>query len=261
MDLGLRGKRALVLGASQGMGAEIARVLAQEGCNVFIGARRAAEIERLASELTEQYSVEAEAYPINLSDGEAVDKLCAKVKHEWSIDILLNNTGGPPPSVSTGVSKEVWANSFQSLLMSTIRLSESAISGMQKRGWGRILTIASSGVIQPIPNLAVSNTIRSAVVGYTKTLSNEVAKEGITVNMILPGRIDTERLASIDRSSADKLDISLEAAQELSMATIPAGRYGTVREFAQVAVFLMSDCASYITGSLIRVDGGIIKGV
>ena len=261
LELGLKGRRALILGASQGMGAEIARVLAEEGCNLIIGARRAARIESFARELNDQHGVEVEPYQIDMSDSGAVSKLCSMVLDEWHIDILLNNTGGPPPSVSTGVPDEVWANSLQSLLMSTIRLSEAAIGGMRERRWGRILTIASSGVIQPIPNLAVSNTVRSAVVGYTKTLSNEVARDGITVNMILPGRIDTDRLASIDKNSVERENIPIEKVRENSWATIPAGRYGSVNEFAQVAVFLMSECAGYVTGSLIRVDGGAIKGI
>ena len=145
--------------------------------------------------------------------------------------------------------------------MSTIRLSEAAVKGMREQGWGRILTVASSGVIQPIPNLAVSNTVRSAVVGFTKTLSNEVAKDGITVNMVLPGRIDTERLALIHKSSANQQGMTYEEYRNISQSSIPARRFGTAKEFAEVAVFLMSVCASYITGSVIRVDGGVIQSV
>jgi len=210
MDLGLTGKKALVLGSSQGIGAEIARVLAREGCDVSLGARRLDNIQSLADELSEEFNIDAKAYPIDLSDGISVEKLCEMITHEWKIDILLNNAGGPPPSFSTGVPDEIWESSLQSLLMSTIRLSEAAVKGMRERGWGRILTVASSGVIQPIPNLAVSNTVRSAVVGFTKTLSNEVAKDGITVNMLLPGRIDTERLASIHEASANKQGMTYE---------------------------------------------------
>ena len=261
MDLGLNSKRALVLGSSQGIGAEIARVLAREGCNVYVGARRLDHIQSLADELSEEFNVDAKAYSIDLSDGISVEKLCEMITHEWKIDILLNNAGGPPPSPSTGVPDEIWESSLQSLLMSTIRLSEAAVKGMRERGWGRILTVASSGVIQPIPNLAVSNTVRSAVVGFTKTLSNEVAKDGITVNMVLPGRIDTERLASIHKASANKQGMTYEEFRDNSRSSIPARRFGTAKEFAEVAVFLMSVCASYITGSVIRVDGGVIQSV
>jgi len=261
MDLGIKGKTALVLGASQGMGAAIARGLGEEGCNVIVGARNADKIEALAAEIRENSGVEAEPYAIDLSDQDAVATLCGKIENDWDIDILLNNTGGPPPSGSLGVSDEVWEKSVQSLLLTTIRLSESAVKGMAERGWGRILTVASSGVIQPIPNLAVSNTVRSAVVGFTKSLSNEVAKDGITVNMILPGRVNTERLSNMNVVNAERRGMTVEELEQSSIAEIPAGRFGTPEEFAQVAVFLMSDSAGYVTGSLIRVDGGLIKGV
>ena len=261
MELGLSDKNALVLGASQGMGAAIAEVLAQEGCNVYLGARRYDHINDLAKELKKKYDINAEPYQIDLSDSNSVENMCLTIKNDWKIDILLNNTGGPPPSPSTGVSDQVWHDSLQSLLMSTIRVTEAVAGGMIKRKWGRILTIASSSVIQPIPNLGVSNTVRSALVGFSKTLSNEIAKDGVTVNIILPGRIDTERLAAIDKVSAKVRGVTYQEVRDNSRASIPAGRYGTVDEFAKVAVFLMSSCASYITGSLIRVDGGVIKSV
>lgn len=261
MDLGITGKNALVLGASQGMGEAIARALAENGCNVIVGSRNAEKLDKLVSEIQADHGVTAEAYAIDLSDGESVSQLCAKISNDWQIDVLLNNAGGPPPSPSTGVSDEVWAASIQALLMSTIRITEAAVEGMKERGWGRILTVASSGVVQPIPNLSVSNTVRAAVAGFTKSLSNEVAGNGVTVNMILPGRIDTERCKAIDRNTSEKLSISIEETQARSHATIPAGRYGTVEEFADVAAFLLSARASYVTGSLIRVDGGSIKGI
>jgi 3-oxoacyl-[acyl-carrier protein] reductase len=260
MDLGIKGKTALVLGASQGMGAGIARVLAENGANVIVGARNADKLETLVSEL-EAHGVKAEAYPIDLSDKASVDQLCAKIKNDWQIDMLLNNAGGPPPSPSTGVADEVWAASIQALLMSTIRITEAALDGMKERQWGRVLTIASSGVKQPIDNLGVSNTVRGAVAGFTKSLSNEVAQHGITVNMILPGRIETERLVNMDINNSKRKEISLDEQKGQNQGSIPAKRYGTVEEFADVAAFLMSERASYVTGSLIRVDGGLINSV
>jgi 3-oxoacyl-[acyl-carrier protein] reductase len=260
MDLGIKGKTALVLGASQGMGAGIARVLAENGANVIVGARNADKLETLVSEL-EAHGVKAEAYPIDLSDKASVDQLCAKIKNDWQIDMLLNNAGGPPPSPSTGVADEVWAASIQALLMSTIRITEAALDGMKERQWGRVLTIASSGVKQPIDNLGVSNTVRGAVAGFTKSLSNEVAQHGITVNMILPGRIETERLVNMDINNSKRKEISLDEQKAQNQGSIPAKRYGTVEEFADVAAFLMSERASYVTGSLIRVDGGLINSV
>ena len=261
MDLGIDGKWALVLGASQGIGEAIARALGEEGCNVIIGARNAESIEALASQIRSDYGVEARPYAIDLTDIGAVSKLCDKIEHEWEVDILLNNTGGPPPSGSLGVSDDTWSASVQGLLMTVIRLTESSVKGMVARGWGRVLTIASSGIVQPIPNLAVSNTVRSAAAGFSKSLSSEVAKHGVTVNMILPGRINTGRLRDMNNQNAERQGISLEALEQASLATIPAGRFGTPEEFAKVAVFLMSAHSGYVTGSMVRVDGGLIKGI
>ena len=261
MDLGIEGKWALVLGASKGIGASIARALGEERCNVIIGARNSDGIRKLASEIRIEHGVEVIPHAIDLTDAKAVADLCHKIENDWEVDILLNNTGGPPPSGSRGVSDDVWSESVQGLLMTVIRLTEAAVKGMAARRWGRILTVASSGVVQPIPNLAVSNTVRSAAAGFSKSLAGEVAKDGITVNMILPGRINTGRLTQINTQNAERQGMTLEAFEEASLATIPAGRFGTPEEFAKVAVFLMSDHAGYVTGSMVRVDGGIIKGI
>lgn len=261
MNLGIAGKWALVLGASKGIGAAIARALGEEGCNVIIVARDADRIDALAAEISNKTGVEAIACAVDLSDRDAVALLSQKIENDWDIDILLNNTGGPPPSGSLGVSDEIWSASIQGLMMTVIRLSESAVKGMSTRGWGRILTVASSGVVQPITNLAISNTVRSAVVGFTKSLANEVARKGITANVILPGRINTERLKNMNSINAEREGISLEKFEASSIDSIPVGRFGTPEEFAKVAVFLMSDHAGYVTGSMVRVDGGMIKGV
>ena len=235
--------------------------LGEERCNVIIGARNSDGIQKLASEIRTEYGVEVIPHAIDLTDAKAVADLCHKIENDWEVDILLNNTGGPPPSGSRGVSDDVWSESVQGLLMTVIRLTEAAVKGMAARRWGRILTVASSGVVQPIPNLAVSNTVRSAAAGFSKSLAGEVAKDGITVNMILPGRINTSRLTQINTQNAERQGMTLEAFEEASLATIPAGRFGTPEEFAKVAVFLMSDHAGYVTGSMVRVDGGIIKGI
>ena len=145
--------------------------------------------------------------------------------------------------------------------MSTVRISEAVVAGMRERGWGRILTIASSGVQQPIPNLAVSNSVRPSVIGFSKSLSNEVAGDGITVNVILPVRIETNRMIQIDAVNAERRSITVPEMQAVSLANIPAGRFGTAEEFAAVATFLLSAPAGYITGSTLRVDGGSTKGI
>ena len=177
------------------------------------------------------------------------------------VDILVNNTGGPPPGSVDTPDTDLWHRQIDTMLVRIIEITNLCVEDMKAAGWGRILTVASSGVIQPIFNLAMSNTIRSALVGWSKSLSNEVAADGITVNMLLPGRIATDRLRQLDQANAEKLGKSLEEVSAAAQATIPAGRYGTPAEFGNVAAFLCSEPASYMTGGLIRCDGGAIKCV
>lgn len=261
MDLGLKGKTALVLGASQGLGAAIARALAAEGANVVLAARSADKLNDLAQQISSDFGVSATPIAADLSDATATAVLAAQVRDEIKPDILIANAGGPPASPSTGVAPEVWQNSAQTLLFSIIQITEAAVEGMRARGWGRVLAIGSSGVVQPIPNLAVSNTIRGAVAGFCKTLAGEVAGDGVTVNMILPGKIDTGRVEILDGGRAKREDKSLEQVRAENAAAIPAKRYGQPEEFAAVATFLCSDPAAYVTGQMTRVDGGMIRSI
>lgn len=258
MDLGLNGKRALVLGASRGLGAAIAKGLAEQGVAVFAAARNAQAIETYAAALP---GAQIEACPVDLSDRQALDALADRLLRDGGVDILVNNTGGPRPCPAQEAAHEDWMAGFETMAANIFHLTNRFLPLMRERGWGRILSITSSGVEQPIPNLALSNGIRSALVGWSKTLSNEVAGDGITVNVLMPGRIHTQRVDELDAAAAKRTGKDAAAIAEESAAAIPAGRYGRPQEFADVAVFLASERASYVTGSKIRIDGGAIKGV
>lgn len=251
MDFGLNGKTALVLGASRGLGAAIAQNLAAEGATVFAAAR---SIDKIAA------SEKIIPVAVDLSDNASVAALIAAMKDK-GIDILVNNSGGPKAGPAIGQSSESWSSAFEMMANSIFAITDALIPGMTAKKWGRVITIGSSGVAQPIANLALSNGVRAAVAGWSKTLAGEVARHGITVNMILPGRIDTDRVRELDGLKADKTGASVEAVQEASRNEIPAGRYGRPEEFAAVATFLASTQASYVTGSSIRVDGGMIRGM
>lgn len=249
MDFGLNGKTALVLGASRGLGAACAQALAAEGARVIAASRSgtspAEGIEGVALDLSDAASVRA-----------MVERLASD-----PVDILVNNCGGPKAGPAKGQSAAAWQAAFEAMATPMFQLTDAALPGMAEKGWGRVVTIGSSGIVQPIPNLALSNGVRGAIAGWSKTLAAEVAAQGITVNMVLPGRIATDRLAELDGIKADKTGASLEAVQEASRKTIPAGRYGRPEEFAAVVAFLCSAQASYVTGSMLRCDGGMIAGL
>jgi 3-oxoacyl-[acyl-carrier protein] reductase len=252
MDLHISGKTALVLGASRGLGAAIAAGLAAEGVKVFAAARN-------ADKITATDNIVPVA--VDLSDTSSVAALIAMLRAEGGVDIVINNSGGPKAGPALGQPTESWLSAFQSMATSIFSITDAMLEGMIARKWGRVITIGSSGVVQPIANLALSNGVRAAIAGWSKTLASEVARHGITVNMILPGRIATDRVAELDGIKAEKTGASIEAVQEASRNEIPVGRYGRPEEFAAVAVFLASSQASYVTGSSIRVDGGMIRGL
>ena len=260
MDLGLTGKRALVLGSTKGIGRGIAEALAAEGARVAVTGRDAAAARATASEIADKTGAEVAGYGADLMDAAQARALGDAVAADMGgVDIMVNNGGGPPPGSVAGLSDDVWSAQFQSMFLSQVALTNAFLGAMRERGWGRVLVTASSGAVQPIPNLGISNTLRAALMNWAKTLAGEVAADGVTVNTILPGRIHTARVDRIDVASAERQGKSVADIVRASKANIPAGRYGTVEEYASVAVFLVSECAGYLTGSVIRVDGGFIR--
>lgn len=262
MKLGLENKRALVLASSRGLGFGIAKALVEEGANVVLTGRS----EALLAEGAEQLNAlgQGKAFPLS---ADLKQENCAQsifdgsLKELGGIDILVNNTGGPPPGEIASIGSRSWIDQFEMMVLRVMEITNLCIPAMQAAGEGRILTLGSSGVVQPIPNLGMSNTLRSALVGWTKTLSTEIAGDGITVNMLIPGRIHTERVDELDAAAAKRQRKSIEEVATASRGTIPAGRYGRVEEFAAVAAFLVSEKASYVTGSVVRCDGGLIRSV
>lgn len=262
MDLGLSGKRALVLASSRGLGGGIAAALVAEGAEVLLTGRHAAELEKRADALNARGPGLAHWVVADLFDDSVVENLAAAAHEKLgAVDILVNNSGGPPPGGAEDMSAEKLATYFNAMVLRQIGLAHAFLPDMKARGFGRILTVASSGIVEPIPGLALSNTLRPALAGWSKTLASEVAGRGVTVNMLLPGSILTARLDELDRLAAERSGRSPEEVRAASESAIPAGRYGTVEEFGATAAFLVSERASYITGSMIRCDGGAARSV
>ena len=261
MDLKLKGKNGLVFGGSKGIGNGIANALAAEGVAVALVARTQGPLEAAASKINSSGG-RAIGLTADLADWPSVEKAVNSARRELGpIDILINNSGGPPPSGVLGVKPEVWEAQFQAMVLVLFRITEMLLPEMRSRGFGRVLTVASSSVVEPIPSIGVSNTLRSAIVGWAKTLAGEVARDGVTVNTLLPGLIATDRALSLARTHAQRAGISEEESIRRSAQAIPVGRPGTPAEFGAVAAFLASPLAAYVTGSLIRIDGGSIRSV
>ncbi|MDO8434166.1 MAG: SDR family oxidoreductase [Candidatus Binatus sp.] len=261
MDLQIKGKTALVLGGSKGIGRGIADALAQEGVAVALVARSQETLDKSVGEIN---ATGARAIGVagDLADWPSMEKAIASARNQLGpIDILINNSGGPPPSGVVGVSPELWTAQFNAMVLSLFRTTDLLLPEMRARKWGRIMTVASFSVIEPIPTIGISNTLRSAIVGWAKTLAGEVARDGITVNTLLPGVIATDRSLSLSRARAERDKIPLEEAIRRNAQGIPVGRLGTIAEFGAVAAFLASPLAAYVTGSMIRIDGGLTRSV
>ncbi|UYY79750.1 SDR family oxidoreductase [Arthrobacter sp. YA7-1] len=261
MDLGISGKTAFVAASTGGLGLAVARGLAAEGVRVAITGRRGELAEKIAAELqADGHSAVAVEADLSTLDGvtAAVERA---VELLGPIDILVLNGPGPKPGAAASLGSDDIAAAFELLVKPHHALVSHILPGMRERRWGRILAIGSSGVVAPLPNLAVSNTGRAALAGYLKTLAAEVALDAVTVNMLLPGRIATERVAELDRAAAKRRGTTPEEIQLESRKTIPARRYGEPEEFGAAGAFLCSAPASYITGVALRCDGGLIRSL
>lgn len=261
MDLGISGKTAFVAASTGGLGLAVARGLAAEGVRVAITGRRGELAEKIAAELqADGHSAVAVEADLSTLDGvtAAVERA---VELLGPIDILVLNGPGPKPGAAASLGSDDIAAAFELLVKPHHALVSHILPEMRERRWGRILAIGSSGVVAPLPNLAVSNTGRAALAGYLKTLAAEVALDAVTVNMLLPGRIATERVAELDRAAAKRRGTTPEEIQLESRKTIPARRYGEPEEFGAAGAFLCSAPASYITGVALRCDGGLIRSL
>jgi len=262
MDMGLGKKNALVMSSSRGLGLGIAEALADEGVNVLLTGRSEDKLKENIEKINNRGGGKAYYVRVDLNEPESVALIYAAVqKFLGGADIIVNNTGGPPPGKMVDVDIAALPGQLEAMVTRVVQVTDKLLPHMREQKWGRIITIGSSGLIQPIANLALSNLVRASLVGWSKSLSNDLAAEGITVNMLLPGRIDTARVGEIDLAAAKRNNSTVEEVRKASMATIPLARYGTVAEFSAVATFLASKSASYITGSQIRCDGGLIKSV
>lgn len=262
MKLGLTNKVAMVAGASRGLGYAVARALAEEGVKVSIASRDAAAVARAGQRIAQQTGAEVLAVAADVSSAQAIEQWYRKTLEKFGgIDLLLTNSGGPPPGSTLTFDDAAWQKAFELLLMSAVRMIRLVAPSMAARGGGSIVLPTSSSVKEPIPNLALSNIMRASVAALSKTLSMELVSQKIRVNHLIPGRIATDRLRELDEANAKRAGITVEEQAKKMAGTIPMGRYGDPKEFANAAVFLFSDAASYITGATLQADGGQMRSV
>ncbi|MDA0263329.1 MAG: SDR family oxidoreductase [Chloroflexi bacterium] len=262
MDLGLKGKVAIVGGASKGLGRASAQVLAEEGAKVTICSRTSADLETAAEEIRSSTGAEVMTYAADLDKLESITGLIAATVEQFGgLDILVNNSGGPPLARSVDATEEQWETAVQRSLIFFGRMCRESIPHLRQRGGGRIINILASTVYNPIPNLALSGATRMGVVAYSKSLADEVGRDGILVNNVCPGSILSERMLSNVTSRAKELGITVEEGLALRAQDTAVGRVGEPVELANLVAFLASDKSTYITGTTILVDGGLVRSV
>lgn len=262
MDLGIKGRVAVVCGSSQGLGRAVAEALADEGARVVVNSRSPEKLAASRRAIADATGAEVEAVAANLTDPEAVTALIEGAEKAFGqVDILVTNTGGPPSGPFESHTADVWREAIERNFESVVNLVRATLPGMKERGWGRILNVTSISVKQPVAGLILSNSIRAGVTGFARTIANEAAPFGVTVNNILPGFTRTERLVDLAEAISKREGGSVQEAYAGWESEIPMGRVGEPHEFAALAAFLCSEKASYITGQSVAVDGGWIKGL
>ena len=262
MELGLQGRVALVAASSKGLGRAVAEELAAEGVSLVLCARGETALRETAERISRGYDVPVLAVPADVGKPGEPERVAKEgIARFGRIDILLTNSGGPPPGPFESLSREAWDQAAALVLGSVVAFCGAVVPGMKERRWGRILNVTSIAAKQPVDNLMLSNSVRAAVIGFARTLANEVAPFGITVNNLLPGFTRTDRMVELSEVTAKKESITAEQALTRYSAAVPMGRMGEPREFAALAAFLASERASYLTAQSIAVDGGWIRSL
>lgn len=261
MDLGLLGKKAFLAGSSRGLGYAVAQTLAGEGCHLAINARSEGKLAETAENLAQESGVNVYPIPGDVADPDLPEKLIQRaVEKLGGLDLLLTNAGGPPAGEFAAINEETWQRAINLSFMSHVRLIRAALPYLKESPTPSVLTVTSYSVKQPIPNLVLSNSVRSGTIGLTKTLALELGEDGIRFNSILPGWTKTDRVLELMSDRAERNDTTVEEEIEKQSQDSALGRMGTPQEFGNAAAFLLSPAASYITGTMLTVEGGMYKG-